>query len=45
MNGRKSDTAILSQKSVKADGEKGCALYSFKNKELCRQRELMEHGE
>ena len=29
MNGRKSDTAILSQKSVKADGEKGCALYSF----------------
>jgi hypothetical protein len=29
MNGRKSDTAILSQKSVKADGEKGCALYSL----------------
>ena len=29
MNGRKSDTAILSQKSVKADGEKGFALYSF----------------
>ena len=38
MNGRKSDTAILSQKSVKTDGEKGCALYSFKNKELCRQK-------
>lgn len=26
-NGRKSDTAIVSKKSVKADGEKGCALY------------------
>ena len=45
MNGRKSDTAILSQKSVKADGEKGCALYSFKNKELCRQKRADEHGE
>ena len=40
MNGRKSDTAILSQKSVKADGEKG-----FKNKELCRQKRADEHGE
>lgn len=30
MSDRKSDTAIVSQKSVKADGEKGCALYSFK---------------
>lgn len=30
MSGRKSDTAIVSKKSVKADGEKGCALYSFK---------------
>ena len=30
MNDRKSDAAIVSQKSVKADGEKGCALYSFK---------------
>lgn len=30
MDGRKSDTAIVSEKSVKADGEKGCALYSFK---------------
>ncbi len=30
MNGRKSDTAIVSEKSVKTDGEKGCALYSFK---------------
>ena len=30
MNGRKSDTAIVSEKSVKADGEKDCALYSFK---------------
>ena len=30
MSGRKSDTAIVSEKSVKADGEKGCALYSFK---------------
>lgn len=30
MNGRKSDTVIVSQKSVKADGEKDCALYSFK---------------
>ena len=45
MNGRKSDTAILSQKSVKADGEKGCALYSFKNKEPCRQKRADEHGE
>ena len=45
MNGRKSDTAILSQKSVKTDGEKGCALYSFKNKELCRQKRADEHGE
>lgn len=45
MNGRKSDTAILSQKSVKADGEKGCALYSFKNKELCRQKRADKHGE
>ena len=31
--------------SVKADGEKGCALYSFKNKELCRQKRADEHGE
>lgn len=30
MGGRKSDTAIVSQKPVKAGGEKGCALYSFK---------------
>lgn len=30
MGGRKSDIAIVSKKSVKADGEKGCALYSFK---------------
>ena len=30
MSGRKSDTAIVSQKSVKAEGEKGCALYRFK---------------
>ena len=45
MNGRKSDTAILSQKSVKTDGEKGCALYSFKNKELCRQKRADEYGE
>ena len=30
MGGRKSDTAIVSKKFVKADGEKGCALYSFK---------------
>lgn len=30
MDGRKSDTAIVSEKFVKADGEKGCALYSFK---------------
>ena len=30
MNGRKSDTAIVSKKFVKTDGEKGCALYSFK---------------
>ena len=30
MDGRKSDTAIVLKKSVKADGEKGCALYSFK---------------
>ena len=28
MNGRKSDTAIVSKKPVKTDGEKGCALYS-----------------
>lgn len=28
MNDRKSDTAIVSEKSVKADGEKVCALYS-----------------
>lgn len=39
MNGRKSDTAILSQKSVKADGEKGCALYSFKNKRTMQTKE------
>lgn len=30
MNGRKSDIAIVSKKPVKADGEKGCAFYSFK---------------
>lgn len=45
MNGRKSDIAIVSKKPVKADGEKGCALYSFKNKELCRQKRADEHGE
>ena len=45
MNGRKSDTVVVSEKSVKADGEKGCALYSFKNKEPCRQKRADEHGE
>ena len=30
MGERKSDTAIVSKKSVKADGEKGCAFYRFK---------------
>lgn len=30
MNDRKSDTVILSKKSVEADGEKGCALYNFR---------------
>lgn len=30
MSDRKSDTAIVSEKSVKTDGEKGCAFYSFK---------------
>ena len=45
MNVRKSDIAIVSKKFVKADGEKGCALYSFKNKELCRQKRADEHGE
>ena len=39
MNGRKSDTAILSQKSVKADGEKGCALYSFKDERTMQTKE------
>lgn len=29
MNVRKSDIAIVSKKFVKADGEKGCALYSL----------------
>ena len=40
MNGRKSDTAILSyEKSVKADGEK-YALYNFRTKNYTK-RELM----
>ena len=39
MNGRKSDTAILSQKSVKADGEKYCALYSFKDERTMQTKE------
>ena len=29
-SGRKSDTVIVSKKSVKADGEKSCAFYSFR---------------
>ena len=41
MNGRKSDTAILSQKSVKADGEKGCALIASRTKNYADKRELM----
>ena len=39
MSGRKSDTAILSKKSVKADGEKGCALYSFRNERAMQTKE------
>ena len=30
MSGRKSDTAIVSQKPEKTGGGKDCALYSFK---------------
>ena len=36
MGGRKSDTAIVSKKSVKADGEKGRAPYSSKVKSRMR---------
>ena len=39
MSGRKSDTVVLSEKSVKADGEKGCALYSSRNKRTMQTKE------
>ena len=39
MNGRKSDTVVVSEKSVKADGEKDCALYSFKDERTMQKKE------
>ena len=39
MNVRKSDIAIVSKKFVKADGEKGCALYSFRNERAMQTKE------
>lgn len=39
MNDRKSDTAIVSKKFVKANGEKGCALYRFKNERTMQTKE------
>ena len=39
MNGRKSDTVVVSEKSVKADGEKDCALYSFKDERPMQTKE------
>ena len=39
MSGRKSDTAIVSKKFVKTDGEKGCALYSFKDERTMQTKE------
>ena len=39
MNGRKSDTVVVSEKSVKADGGKDCALYSFKDERTMQTKE------
>lgn len=39
MNGRKSDTVVVSEKSVKADGVKDCALYSFKDERTMQTKE------
>lgn len=44
MNGKKSDTAIVLKKTVKADGEKAVHLIASSDKQLCRRKRTDEHG-